>query len=120
MVSEDVPQTELREQGTDEANGAPSPGFEDVDVGGLFGQARFAAEEAFETGQELLEPVLATEVGDDPLPDLAILAEGLDDADVLVDGAAGGRDFGRCGHTGREYHDRIREKQGQTWVAEHA
>src|SRR5262249_13640178 len=71
--------------------------------------------------------VLAAEVGDDALPDLAVFAVGFDDADVFVDGAAGGADFdgpgihgrlqaseeGRCPATHRNhYHDGLRRDQG--------
>ena len=93
LFVEDGPQAELVEQGTQQENGAPRPGLEDVDVGVLRRQARLAAQEAFETGQELLQQILATEVGDGALFDLAVLAVGLDNADVLVDRAAGGRNL---------------------------
>ena len=62
-------------------------------MGRLLSEARLAAQDAFETGQQLLEHVFATQFGNDALFDLAVLAIGFDDADVLVDGTAGGGDF---------------------------
>jgi hypothetical protein len=50
--------------------------------------AGIPVEELSELGDDGDEEVLATEVGDDALLDLAAFAIGLDDADVLVDGAA--------------------------------
>jgi hypothetical protein len=96
MLVEDLPEAELIEQGPDEQNRPPVPGIENVHVGGLVGQAWFAAQDAFELGQKGLQEVLATEVGDHALLDLAVLAVGFDDADVLVDGPAGGGNFDRA------------------------
>jgi hypothetical protein len=48
------------------------------------------------------------------LLDFAILAVGLDDADLFVDGAVGGWDFDGAKVHGEQYHDTGREKQGQT------
>src|SRR4051794_26290873 len=50
-------------------------------------------EESPELGEDLDEELFASEIGDDALFDLTVLAVGLDDADVFVDGAAGGADF---------------------------
>jgi hypothetical protein len=47
-----------------------------------------AGEEFAELGKDLDQEVLATEIGDDALLDLTVLAVGFDDADVFVDGAA--------------------------------
>jgi hypothetical protein len=44
-------------------------------------------------GEDFDEKVLAAEVGDDAMLDLADFTEGFDDADVFVDGTAGGADF---------------------------
>ncbi len=43
-------------------------------------------------GEKFREQVLAAEVSDGALFDLAVLPVGLDDADVLVDGTVGGGD----------------------------
>ena len=61
----------------------------DLRVGGIAGVAvGVAGEEPAELGEDLDEEVLASEVGDDALLDLAAFAVGFDDADVFVDGAA--------------------------------
>jgi hypothetical protein len=52
-----------------------------------------AEQDALELRKHQGEQIFAAEVGDDALLDLAVLAVGLDDAYVLVDGAVGGRDF---------------------------
>lgn len=52
-----------------------------------------AGEEASEFGEDLDEEVLAAEVGDAALLDLTVFAEGFDDAELLVGGAAGGADL---------------------------
>jgi len=52
-----------------------------------------AVEEPPELGEQLDEEVLASEIGDDALLDLAPLAVGFDDADVFVDGAVLRADF---------------------------
>ena len=44
-------------------------------------------------GQDGAEDILAAEVGDGALLDLAVVALGLDDAAVFVDGAVGGGNF---------------------------
>jgi len=58
------------------------------------------------------ERVFPSKVGDSPLLDLAILAVGFDDADILVDGAVGGRNFYGADKHAVEYHDRRTELQG--------
>ncbi len=55
-------------------------------IGGL--AARLSGEELAELGKDLDQEVLTTEIGDDALLDLTVLAVGFDDADVFVDGAA--------------------------------
>ena len=62
----------------------------------MAGDDGIAAEHADEIGEVLLEEIFASEIGDDPgapALDLAVESEGLDDADVHVDGAIGGGDF---------------------------
>jgi len=90
---QDWDQAELLEERTDDQDGPPGPGLEDVDIRLLAGNDGIAAEHANEIGEELLEQVFASEVSDDALLDLAVLSEGFDDADVLVDGAVGEGDF---------------------------
>jgi hypothetical protein len=51
------------------------------------------ASEAAELGKQLDEEILAAEIHDDALLDLASLAVGFHDADVFIDDAAGGTDF---------------------------
>ena len=50
-------------------------------------------EEPPEFGEDVDEEVFSSEVGDDALLDLAAVTVGFDDADIFVDGAAGGADF---------------------------
>ena len=69
-----------------------------------------AGEEPPELGEDLDEEVLASEVGDDALLDLAAFAVGLDDADVFVDGAAGGADFDGSRVHENNYHDGNRSR----------
>ena len=93
---EDLGQAELIEQSANDQDRPPGPGLKDIDIRFLAGDDGIAAENADEIGEELLEKIFATEVGDDPgAPglDLAVESEGLNDTDVLVDGAIGGRDF---------------------------
>jgi hypothetical protein len=94
----------LVEQGADGEGRPPGGGIEDVGIGGP-GFGRIAAEESAELGEDLDEEVLAAEVGEGALLDLAGLAEGLDDADVLVEGAAGGPDFDGSQVHVVKYHD---------------
>ena len=64
-----------------------------------------AGEESLEFGQEVDKEVFAAEVGDDALLDLAAVAVGFDDADIFVDGAAGGADFDGSRVHENYYHD---------------
>jgi hypothetical protein len=89
FLVENGPEAELVEQGADDEDRAPGRGVADLGIGGigvLVGGV--PGEEPPELGEDLDEEVLASEVGDDALLDLTVLAVGLDDADVLVDGAA--------------------------------
>ncbi len=52
MVVENPSQAELLKQRADHEHRIPGPGVEDIHVGGLAGRARFAAEDAFEFGQQ--------------------------------------------------------------------
>ena len=49
--------------------------------------------------------ILTAEIGDGPLLDLAVLTIGLNEADILVDCAAGGPDFDRSDVHFMKYHD---------------
>ena len=102
---EDGPQPELVEQGPDGEDRPPGGGVEDVGVFGLGGARSVAAEESLEFGEDLDQEVLAAEVGEGALLDLAVVAIGLDDADILVDRAAGGSDFDSSEVHVVKYHD---------------
>ena len=94
VLVEDRPEAELVEQGADDEDRPPGGGLTDVEcrrIAGLF--VGVADEEASELGEDLGEKILAAEVGDHALFDLTVLAVGFDDADVFVDGAAGGADL---------------------------
>jgi hypothetical protein len=67
-------------------------------VGGIGGfPLDVAVEESPELGEQVDEEILASEIGDDALLDLAVLAVGFDDADVFVDGAVLRADFDGSG-----------------------
>jgi hypothetical protein len=86
----------LVEQGPDDEDGSPSGGIDHSGVGGIVGVGLgVAVEEPTELGEQLDEEILASEIGDDALLDLAVVAVGFDDADVFVDGAVLGADFDR-------------------------
>jgi hypothetical protein len=86
---EDFPQAQLFKQGANDEDRPPGRGVEELGVGRIGGfVAGIAAEECSELGEDRDEEVLASEVGDDALLDLAAFTVGLDDANVLVDGAA--------------------------------
>ena len=100
------------EQGPDDEDRPPGGGIDDVEI---FGFAvlpgAVAAEEPLELGEDLDQEVLAAEVGDGALLDLAVVAIGFDDADVLVDRAAGGADFDGSEVHAVKYHDRMNRNQ---------
>src|SRR5262249_30202911 len=98
---EDLPEAELVEQGPYREDRPPSRSIHNLGIGQLAGvESLVPSEQALESRQHLDQEVLPTEVGDDALLDLAVLAVGLDDADVLVDGAVGGADSDRTGVQG--------------------
>ena len=63
------------------------------------------AEEALELGKQLDEQIFAAQVGEGALLDLAVVAIGFDDADILVDRAVGGPDFDGSEVHVVKYHD---------------
>ena len=104
VLVEDLPETQLAEQGADDKDRPPVRGITDVGICRIASLSRgFSGEEPAELGKHLEEEVLATEVGDDALLDLAALAVGFDDTDVFVESAAGGADF--HGSRVHENHD---------------
>src|SRR4051812_28480159 len=113
VLVEDGPESELVEDGADGKDGSPSRGIDDLGIGWgvVFGTVG-GPEESLEFGEDVDEELVAAEVGDDALLDLAGFAIGLDDADVFVDGAAGGADFPGPRVHGNHYHDRNRQSQG--------
>src|SRR4051794_9160135 len=106
---EDVPEAQLIEQGPNDEDRPPVRGFAELGVGGI---RSLAGEEPSELGEHLDEEVLSSEIGDDALLDLAAFAVGLDDADVFVDGAAGGADFHGSRVHEDYYHDESRRFKG--------
>ena len=61
----------------------------------------------------LSKEVLAAQVGEGALLNLAVVANGLDDADIVVDRAIGGPDFDGSQVHVVKYHDGNRGNQGQ-------
>ena len=102
---EDSPEPELIEQGPDDQERPPGGGVEDVGVIGLGAVRAVPAEQPLELGEDLDQKVLAAEVGEGALLDLAAVAIGLDDADILVDSAAGGANFDGSQVHVVKYHD---------------
>src|SRR5512135_1382041 len=91
----------------------PVGGITDLGFRGIAGlDGVVPGEEPAELGEHLDEEILASEVGDDALLDLAAFAVGFDDADVFVDGAAGGADFHSSRVHENHYHDESRSDQG--------
>jgi hypothetical protein len=89
MLVEDVPEAQLLEQGPDDEDRPPVRGIGEMGFGRRAGPDDVVAgKEPPKLGEDLDEEVLASEVGDDALFDLAAVAEGLDDADVFIDGTA--------------------------------
>ena len=88
------PKPELIEERPHSEHRPPSRGINDLDGIRIFSDRRRRAEQhALQVGEQSGEDVLASEIGDDALLDLAVVPIGLDDAHVLVDGAARGRNF---------------------------
>jgi hypothetical protein len=80
-------------------------------LGGV-GRIAVTAQEPSEFGKDDLgEPVLAAQVSDRALLDLAVLALGFDGADVFVDRAIGGPDFDGSEVHVVKYHDTARDNQ---------
>src|SRR5512135_1720455 len=99
-------------QGAEDEDRSPGGGIEDVGIGSLGdggSRGSIAAQESLELGEDFGEEVLATQVGDGALLDLAVLAIGFDDADVFVDHAVGGPDFDGAEVHAVKYHDKISE-----------
>ena len=107
---EDGPEAQLVEQGADDEDRPPVRGIAELGILGI--ESSLAGEEPPELGEDLEEEVLASEIGDDALLDLAAFAVGFDDADVFVDGAAGGADFDGSRVHENHYHDESRRNQG--------
>jgi hypothetical protein len=109
VLVEDGPEAQLVEQGADDKDGSPVRGFAES---GIVGITSLPGEESPELGEHLDEEILATEIGDDALFDLTVFAVGFDDADVFVDGAAGGADFDGSRVHAIQYHDESQRIQG--------
>src|SRR5512142_3085959 len=113
VLVEDVPEAHLIEQGADDEDRPPVGGITDLGFRRLAVlDAGIPGEESLELGEDLDEEVLASEVGDDALLDLTACAVGFDDADVFIDGAAGGADFHGSRVHENHYHDRLWSNQG--------
>jgi hypothetical protein len=105
----------LVEQGPDGEDRPPGGGVEDVGVFDLGDVRSVAAEEPLELGEDLDQEILAAEVGESALLDLTVVAIGLDDADILVDRAAGGPDFDGSEVHVVKYHDGRDGNQAKNW-----
>ena len=81
---------------------------------GILGITGLPGEEPPELGEHLDEEIFAAEIGDDALLDLTAFAVGFDDADVFIDGAAGGADFDGSRVHENHYHDELWEIQEES------
>ena len=71
------------------------------------------AKQAFQLGEDFGEQLHATQIGDGALLDLAVVAVGFDDADILVHRAARGPDFDSSEVHVVKYHDTREGNQGE-------
>jgi hypothetical protein len=109
VLVEDGPEAELVEQGPNDEDGSPGRGIDELGIGRRgVPLADVPTEQSLELGEDLDEEIFAAEIGDQALLDLAAFAVGFDDADVLVDGAAGGADFHGSRVHENYYHDESR------------
>jgi hypothetical protein len=116
VLVKDVPESRLVERGTDDEDRPPVRGIADLGFRGIVGfDGAGAGEEPAELGEHRDEEILAPEVGDDALLDLSAFAVGFDDADVFVDGAAGGADFHGSRVHANHYHDEPRGFKVNSW-----
>ncbi len=94
------------EQGPNRKDRSPGGGIEDLQILALAGLcARVLAEQALKLGKEIDEQIFAAELGEGALLDLAVVAIGFDDADILVDRAVGGPNFDGSEVHVVKYHD---------------
>src|SRR5262249_30205659 len=77
VLVEDRPEADLVEQGAEDQDRPPGGGIADLELGRIAG---FPGEEPTQRGEHLEEEVLASEIGDDALLDLAGFAVGFDEA----------------------------------------
>jgi len=114
---EDGPEPELVEQSADSQNWPPSRGIENIEI--VFPRrprVGIVAEQASQLGEHLRQQVHAAQIGEGALLDLAIVAIGFDDADILVDRAAGGPDFDSSEIHVVKYHDVMSGNQAKNWA----
>jgi hypothetical protein len=112
VLIEDAPEAQLIEQGPNDEDRSPGRSFAELGIGGIMS---LAGEEPSELGEHFDEEILASEISDDALLDLTAFAVGFDDADVFVDGAAGGADFHGSRVHENHYHDGVRIIKGNLW-----
>ena len=113
---QDGPQSQLVKEGPDRKDWSPGGGIDDVQIVGVGGlRAGVLAQQTLELGEDFGEEVFATQVSDGALLDLAVLAIGFDDTDILINRAAGGSDFDGSQVHVVKYHDVNRRIQGEHW-----
>jgi hypothetical protein len=106
VLIQNVPEAQLLEQGADDEDGPPIRGITDLGFSRVAGfDNRFPGKQSAELGEYLDKEILASEVGENALLDLAALAVGFNDANVFVDGAVGGANFDGSGIHACDYHD---------------
>jgi hypothetical protein len=105
---EDLPEAELVEQSPNGEDWPPGRSIQDAGLRQVSGVESFvASEHALKLRQHLDQEILTSKIGDDALLHLVVLAKGLDDADVVVDGTVAGADFDVAGVHGSQYHDAV-------------
>ncbi len=111
---EDGPEPELVEQGAEGEDWPPGGGIEDIEiVVRICLRVGIVAEQAFQLGEHFGEQIHAAQIGDGALLDLAVVAIGFDDADILVHRAAGGPDFDGSEVHVVKYHDELTGNQAK-------
>src|SRR4029077_2528226 len=107
---EDGPEPELVEQSADSEDSPPGGGIEDIEIVVLScPRVGIVAEQAFQLGEYFREQIHTAQIGHGALLDLAVVAIGFDNADILVHRAAGGPDFDGSEVHVVKYHDVMSE-----------
>ena len=112
-IVEQLPQSQFFEPRPHHQHGPLRGGLEHVHRPAFAVDFGLSFEHTLELGQEVLQHILASRVGDGALFHLAVLSVRLDDAYLLVDGAVGGRNFDGADVHAKELSRLIREESSK-------